>query len=80
MIILELEGDDGATEADNPDSDRDENCSGVCNIFTLESLKMFNWMNNGHVLVKGDDKNVNFSLNYFNNTFRILLTLHSSNL
>ena len=58
MIVLEIEGDDGAANADNPDSQRDENCSGACNYFPLESYKMLNWMNNGHVLVNGDDQNV----------------------
>ena len=58
MIILEIDGDDGATNADNPDSQRDKNCPGVCNDFPLEPYKMLDWMNDGHVLVNGDDKNV----------------------
>ena len=56
MIVLEIGGDDGTANADNPDRQRDENCSGVCNDFPLESYKMLDWMNDGHVLVNGDNK------------------------
>ena len=58
MIVLEIEGDDGATGADNPDSDTHKNCSDVCNDIPLNSSKMLERMNYGHVLINCDDKNM----------------------
>ena len=58
MIVLEIEGDDGTAQADNPDNHTDKNSSGVCNDFSPNSRKMLNMMNDGHVLVNGDDENV----------------------